>query len=109
MRPLPGSLTLIALLAVASTAWAIQPTVSRPPTYWSCQDNLNSRVTVTFLDTQPPSAILARGSERVIATLQASGSGSKYMASGGILFWIKGKSALVEWPSGTSYNCASLD
>lgn len=109
MRSFHGSLALVALLATASTASAIQPTVTRPPTYWSCQDNLNSRIVVTFLDTQPPTAILERGGERVTATLQKSASGSKYMASGGILFWIKGKSALVEWPSGTSYNCASLD
>jgi len=109
MRSFRGALALIPLLAVVSTAWAIQPTVSRPPTYWSCQDDLNSRVTVTFLDTDPPSAILARGSQRVTATLQKSAGGSKYMASGGILFWINGKSALVEWPAGTSYSCASLD
>jgi membrane-bound inhibitor of C-type lysozyme len=104
-----GALVLIVLLAGATTAWAIQPTVSRPPTYWVCQDNLNSRIVVTFLDTDPPTAILQRGKARVIATLQKSASGSKYMASGGILFWIKGKSALVEWPAGTSYSCASLD
>jgi len=109
MRCMCGTLVLIPLLTFATTAWAIQPTVSRPPTYWSCQDNLNSRITVTFLDTDPPTAILARGGERVTATLQKSGSGSKYMASGGILFWIKGKSALVEWPAGRSYTCASLD
>ena len=109
MRSLRGALALIPLIASASAAWAIQPTVTRSPTYWSCQDNLNSPITVTFLDTEPPSAILARGSQRVTATLQKSESGSKYMASGGILFWIKGRSALVEWPAGTSYSCASLD
>lgn len=109
MRSFHGALALTALIAAAPTAWAIQPTVSRPPTYWSCQDNLNSRVVVTFLDTDPPSAILTRGDQRVTATLQKSASGSKYMASGGILFWIKGTSALMEWPAGTSYSCASLD
>jgi membrane-bound inhibitor of C-type lysozyme len=109
MRSFRQGFALIAVLAFASTAWAIRPTVSRPPTYWSCQDNLNSRITVTFLDTAPPTAILARGSERVTATLQKSAGGSKYMASGGILFWVNGKSALVEWPAGTSYSCASLD
>jgi membrane-bound inhibitor of C-type lysozyme len=109
MRSFHGALALTALTLVASTAWAIKPTVSRQPTYWSCQDDLNSRVVVTFLDTDPPSAILARGDQRVTATLQKSESGSKYMASGGILFWIKGSSALVEWPAGTSYSCVSLD
>jgi len=109
MRSFHRALVLAALLALASTASALQPTVSRPPTYWSCQDNLNSRIVVTFLDTDPPSAILTRGDQRVTATLQKSTAGSKYMASGGILFWIKGNSALVEWPAGTSYTCASLD
>ena len=62
MRSFPKAFAFLAVLAVASPAWAIRPTVSRPPTYWSCQDNLNSRITVTFLDTAPPTAILARGS-----------------------------------------------
>lgn len=109
MRSFHRAFLLTALLVLASTAWAIQPTVSRLPTYWSCQDDLSSRIVVTFLDTDPPSAILSRGDKRVMATLQKSASGSKYMAPGGILFWIKGTSALVQWPSGTSYQCASLD
>jgi membrane-bound inhibitor of C-type lysozyme len=96
-------------LAGAGVAGAIEPTVSRPPSYWSCRDDLSSRIVVTFLDTDPPSAILARGDKRVTAVLQDAASGAKYMASGGILFWIKGKEALVEWPVGTSYRCASLD
>jgi len=109
MRSFHGAFALTALLVVTSTVWAIEPTVSRPPTYWSCQDDLSSRIVVTFLDTDPPSAILSRGDQRVTATLQKSASGSKYMAPGGILFWIKGRSALVQWPPGTSYQCASLD
>ena len=93
----------------AGVARAIEPTVSRPPTYWRCQDDLSSPVVVTFLDTAPPSVILTRGDKRVTAVLQKSASGAKYMASGGILFWIKGSGALIEWPAGTSYSCASLD
>lgn len=109
MRSCLGLVTGIGVLAAASTGLAIQPTVTRAPSYWSCQDDLQSRIMVTYLDTDPPSVILSMGDNRVTATLQQSPSGAKYMASGGIVFWIKGQSALVEWPAGRAYSCASLD
>jgi membrane-bound inhibitor of C-type lysozyme len=101
---------------VGTSAWAQSPkrggikaTYQRPPTYWGCQDNLKSRMTVTILSTQPPTAIIERSGTRVIATLQESGSGAKYMAPGGVLFWIKGKEATVQWPpSPTAFQCANL-
>ena len=87
----------------------IQPTVSRLPSYWSCQDNLDRRLVVTYLDTKTPSVILERGSKKVIATLKTSkGVGSKWMAPGGVLFWERGKQATLQWGSANAASCASL-
>lgn len=87
----------------------IAPTRHRAPTYWSCQDDLSRRMTVIYLDTDPPTAIIERDSTRVTATLQKSASGSKYAAPGGVLFWIKGSEATVQWPPArTSFQCANL-
>ena len=89
-------------------ARGIQPTVSRLPSYWQCQDNLDRRLVVTYLDTKTPSVILERGSSKVIATLQRSGSGAKYMAPGGILFWERGKEATLQWGNPKAASCSSL-
>ena len=108
MRSFSAAIALFGLLAYASSAPATEPTVRRPPTYWNCQDDLRSRMVATFLDTDPPSVILERGDKRVIAVQRASASGAKYMASDGVLFWIKGRSAMVEWPAGEPYTCTML-
>ena len=97
------------LLACAADAQTTGPTIRRPPTHWICQNDARNRIVATFLDSDPPSAILERGGKRVIAVLQKSGSGAKYVASDGTLFWVKGKSALVEWPAGKSFSCVSLE
>ena len=89
-------------------ARGIQPTVSRLPTYWQCQDNLSSRVVVTYLDTKKPSIVLERGGKKVIATRQQSASGIKYMAPGGILFWERGREATLQWGSPNATSCTSL-
>ncbi len=86
----------------------IQPTVSRLPTYWQCQDDLKTRLVVTFLDTDRPQAVLERGGKKVIATLQRSASGAKYMASGGILFWDRGREATLQWGSPSAASCTPL-
>lgn len=112
-----GYATIVAagILLTAFFAWAepsagkIAPTRDRPPTYWSCQDDLSRRMTVIYLNTDPPTAIIERDSTRVTATLQESASGSKYVAPGGVLFWIKGSEATVQWPPArTSFQCANL-
>ena len=89
-------------------ARGIQPTVSRLPSYWQCQDDLTSRVVVTYLDTEKPSIVLERGGKKVIATRQRSGSGVKYMAPGGILFWERGREATLQWGSPNATSCTSL-
>jgi len=86
----------------------IQPTVSRLPSYWQCQDNLESRVVVTYLDTERPSIVLERAGKKVIATLQRGASGAKYMAPGGILFWERGAEATLQWGSPNAASCTSL-
>ena len=80
-------------------AKGIQPTVSRLPKYWQCQDDLKHKLVVTPLDTTKPTVVLERGGKRVLATQQRSASGSKHMAPGGILFWDRGREATVQWGS----------
>jgi membrane-bound inhibitor of C-type lysozyme len=86
----------------------IQPTVSRLPAYWQCQDDLESRLVVTFLDTAKPQAVLERGGKKVITTLQRGASGAKYMAPGGILFWDRGHEATLQWGSPNAASCTPL-
>ncbi len=90
-------------------AKGIQPTVSRLPTYWQCQDDRKHRLVVTPLEnTKTPTLLLERGGKKVLATQQRSGSGTKHMAPGGILFWDRGREATLQWGSPDAASCTPL-
>ncbi|GAB5373719.1 MAG: MliC family protein [Acuticoccus sp.] len=77
------------------------------PHFYRCDDN--SEIVASFVDTEPPTVRLERGDTTEIGFIAPSGSGSRYEASFGISFWIKGDTAMVEWPQGTAFDCATSD
>jgi len=78
---------------------------AQPPVFYTCNDNPADEIVATFFPTDPPSARLERGDTTEIVVQGLSGSGARYEGDFGILFWIKGNEATVDWPEGTSFTC----
>lgn len=75
------------------------------PVFYTCNGNPADEIVATFFPTDPPSARLERGDTTEIVVQGLSGSGARYEGDFGIVFWIKGDEATVEWPQGTSFDC----
>ena len=91
---------LVAVAICASTT-GVQA-AERVVTY-DCFDN--NAIKVTFLEITPPSVVLARGEEEVMAEKVAAASGTRYEAEDGIVFWDKGAEALVDWDAKKGIIC----
>jgi uncharacterized protein len=66
------------------------------PVFYTCNNNPANEIVATFYKTNPPTARLERGDTVITAFLRPSGSGAKYERQN-VLFWSKGKAALVQW------------
>jgi|GEM_PF-564069 len=75
------------------------------PVFYTCNGNPADEIVATFYPTDPPSARLERGDSTEIVVQGLSGSGARYEGDFGIVFWIKGDEATVDWPQGTSFDC----
>lgn len=75
----------------------------QPPVFYRCDDN--SEIVASFLETNPPTARLERGDTTIVVWQGISGSGARYEGDFGVVFWIKGDEAMVEWPQGTEFDC----
>ena len=75
------------------------------PVFYMCNDNPADEIVATYFPTTPPSARLERGDSTEIVIEGPTGSGARYLGNFGIVFWIKGDEAMVEWPQGTSFDC----
>ena len=73
------------------------------PAFYRCDDK--SEIVATFMASDLPTVRLERGDTTMIAWTTQSGSGSRYDGDFGLVFWIKGNEAQVEWPQGTSFAC----
>jgi uncharacterized protein len=59
---------------------------------------------VFYADTSPPAVVLTRGQDQVIAFIDRSGSGARYITSG-VEFWEHQAQATVDW-FGTKLKCS---
>lgn len=75
------------------------------PVFYMCNDNPADEIVATYFPTTPPSARLERGDSTEIVVEGPTGSGARYLGNFGIVFWIKGDEAMVEWPQGMSFDC----
>jgi len=75
------------------------------PVFYTCNGNPADEIVATFFPTEPPSARLERGDSTEIVVQGLSGSGARYTGDFGLVFWIKGDEAMVDWPQGTSFDC----
>ena len=75
------------------------------PVFYTCQNNPANEIVATFFETDPPAVRLERGDSQEIAIQGISGSGARYEGSFGIVFWVKGDEAMVEWPEGNGFDC----
>ena len=71
---------------------------------WTCGEK-NTKLHVTAFKTEPETVSLVRGDESTTAIQRRSGSGVRYVSSSGVVFWMKGKDAQLEWPQGTDEHC----
>jgi heat shock protein HslJ len=76
------------------------------PVIFRCTDSTGarSRILATFSAGTPGRVTLTRGGKTASAPQVRSASGAKYEASG-VMFWNKGRDAMVTW-FGTALNCA---
>jgi uncharacterized protein len=72
----------------------------RGPFFWACENNPANEVVVTFFDTDPPTAILERGDQSVVAYRAPSGSGARYVGRNET-FWEHQGEAQLTWGYGT--------
>lgn len=75
------------------------------PVFYFCENNPANEIVATFFQSELPGARLERGDKTVVAILGPTGSGARYEAPFGVIFWIKGDAAMVDWPQGTHFNC----
>ena len=76
------------------------------PKFYECNDNPDNEVVVTFFAGAKPAVRLERGEKVAVGVLTASSEGSKYVSDDGVLFWVKGKQAQMDWPPAKSLTCA---
>lgn len=75
------------------------------PVFYTCNGKPEDEIVATFFPTDPPSARLERGDTTEVVVEGPTGSGARYEGNFGLVFWVKGNEAMVEWPEGTSFNC----
>ena len=71
---------------------------------WTCGKD-QTRLHVTAFKTEPETVTLVRGDESTTAIQGRSGSGVRYEGPSGVVFWMKGREAMLEWPQGTEQHC----
>ncbi len=71
---------------------------------WLCGEK-QTKLYVTAFNTEPETVNLVRGDESTTAIQGRSGSGVRYEAPFGVVFWMKGREAMLEWPQGTDERC----
>jgi heat shock protein HslJ len=78
-----------------------------PEVIFACLDSTgaSSRIFARFAGTQPDEVSLRRLKKTVVAKQVQSGSGAKYEAKD-VMFWNKGRDAMVSW-FGTHLNCSA--
>ncbi|MEZ5866475.1 MAG: MliC family protein [Geminicoccaceae bacterium] len=75
------------------------------PVFYVCAGEPANEIVATFYEAELPAVRLERGDRTEVAVVEQTGSGSRYEGEFGLVFWIKGKEAQVEWPQGTSFTC----
>ena len=77
------------------------------PVIFACADSTGkrSRIMAKFTAGNPGKVSLERGGKTIVVPQVASASGAKYEGKG-VMFWNKGRDAMVTW-LGTSHKCSS--
>jgi len=73
--------------------------------YFDCTGAAKAEIIFTPFATDPPAANLVRGNDSTTVIQRMSGSGARYEGDFGILFWNKGREAMVRWPQDKEYIC----
>jgi len=90
-------------IATLQTEWSLVP--HGEPVFYTCNDNPADEIVATFYDAALPTVRLERGDTTEVGLQRPAASGARFEAPFGIVFWIKGQEAQVDWPQGTSFNC----
>jgi len=75
------------------------------PKFYECNDSPNNDVVVTFFNGAKPAVRLERGENVAVGVITQSSKGSKYVSDDGVMFWIKGKQATMDWPPANTLTC----
>jgi uncharacterized protein len=80
---------------------------STSPFVYRC-DELEREITAAFFKTEPPTVSLSLGDARndpLMAVLELSGKGEKYVTSDGLVFWATGDDASIALNNGKKTTC----
>lgn len=83
--------------------WMLEPAMASQS--WTCAGNPSNVIFSDFFDTELPAVRLEYGDSVDVGTLVRAASGSRYVASFGREFWIKGDEARLTWPEGQEQTC----
>ena len=75
---------------------------------YTCDDNPANEVTISYYDTELPSARVEYGDSIATASLAPSGSGSRYEGPFGMSLWLKGDNLMFEWREGETMDCVAV-
>jgi uncharacterized protein len=91
-------------IAYLEAEWALIP--GQAPIIYRCGlVRPPIEITATYVPTTPPSAVLKRNRDRVVAVAQPANIGTRYVAPGGVQFWTRGADALVDWGPARNATC----
>lgn len=97
-------------IAILGAKYGLAP-VGTGTFLFTCSDAAETSFYATFFETDPATMNLVTRPpmpEQAETLVQGmSGSGARYEGEGGIVFWNKGDDAMVEWPAGTEFTCAT--
>jgi uncharacterized protein len=75
------------------------------PRFFECNDDPENDVVATFFNGAKPAVRLERGEKVAVGTVTPSSDGAKYTGNDGVVFWVKGKRAKLDWPPAKSLTC----
>lgn len=74
---------------------------------YTCEGNPANEVTISYYETELPSARIEYGDTVTTASLAPSGSGSRYEGTFGTSLWLKGNSLMFGWRGADPVDCVA--
>jgi membrane-bound inhibitor of C-type lysozyme len=101
----PVAIALLLLPSCSATPDTDGPAPAISRTAYACNGDPAGEILATVYKTEPPTARIERGTETATVRQVRAASGAKFEAPG-VVFWTKGREALVTW-HGIALRCTA--